>query len=317
VLVLIGDADKTARRELRDTLEAWGYRVVEVSDGTEALGELQKKEGPKLAILDGAMAEPGIEGVCRRLQEGPPSHYVYVLALDSEGGRESSGEEDSGPDDHVPRPLNLVQLKSRIGVAKRFLHLQQALLEAREALKNQSNLDPLTGIENHTAIMESVHRELARSRRDGRSVGIILADLDHLSAVNDDHGTLAGDAVLREAAQRLRRSIRCYDAVGRYGPEEYLLVLPGCDLQMAYRAAIRLRKVICGAPIETAEGPIEASISLGVTSNMNRPAVERATLIREADQALRDAKSRGRNRAEMAPQPGGAEEIEMPPPDPV
>ncbi len=94
---------------------------------------------------------------------------------------------------------------------------------------------------NRSAIRSALDKEIARCHRDHRTVGVILLDIDHFKRINDTYGHFAGDAVLRETAARLRSNIRPYDQVGRYGGEEFLVVLPNCDLEQAHQQAERMR----------------------------------------------------------------------------
>jgi diguanylate cyclase (GGDEF)-like protein len=123
-----------------------------------------------------------------------------------------------------------------------------------------------------------------------------MVDIDHFKQINDSHGHLVGDAVLREAARRLRSSIRPYDSIGRYGGEEFLIIVPGADPQGAFKQAERLRASMSREPITSSGGQVNVTISLGVTVNSGGEKGEE--LIHAADAALYQAKSRGRNRTE-------------------
>ena len=111
-----------------------------------------------------------------------------------------------------------------------MLALQEQLVEAREALREQATRDGLTGLWNRTAIFDILQNELARSGRSGEPLIVLMADLDGFKPVNDHFGHMAGDAVLRQVAARMKASVRRYDSVGRYGGEEFLIVLPGCEI---------------------------------------------------------------------------------------
>src|SRR5579862_821074 len=104
--------------------------------------------------------------------------------------------------------------------------------------------DTLTAIWNRGAILETLDREIIRARREGPSLGVLIADLDHFKGVNDNYGHLIGDAVLREVTRRMKSEVRPYDAVGRYGGEEFLILLPGCDRRAAEDKAEHLRKAV-------------------------------------------------------------------------
>ena len=160
--------------------------------------------------------------------------------------------------------------------------------------------DRLTGVWNRAAIMDGLHQELDRAARDNTMVGVILADLDHFKAVNDTYGHLAGDAVLQEAARRMRAALRSYDKVGRYGGEEFLIVVPDSTLMNIAALAERIRACISATPVETTAGTLSITSSLGVAANRIGASEDANALIAAADTALYRAKNGGRNRVETA-----------------
>jgi len=141
-------------------------------------------------------------------------------------------------------------------------------------------------------------RELDRSRREKKPFGIILADIDHFKKVNDSHGHLVGDTVLKAVARKLGSDLRTYDGAGRYGGEEFLLVLPGCDLATTLRRAEQIREGISRLKIETNKGKVQVTLSMGVTSAEQRKSADAEALLGDADIALYRAKKNGRNRVE-------------------
>jgi diguanylate cyclase (GGDEF)-like protein len=141
---------------------------------------------------------------------------------------------------------------------------------------------------------------LARSKREGTPVGVVIADLDHFKQINDRYSHLAGDAVLREVAQRINSCVRSYDFVGRYGGEEFIIVLPGCDRDASGQMAERLRLGFDSDPVNTPEGTFNVTMSLGVTSVQGGSDTSIKRVIRSADEALYRAKNSGRNRVELS-----------------
>src|SRR5437868_5636027 len=113
-------------------------------------------------------------------------------------------------------------------------------------------------------ILDILTREMTRSLRERRPLGVIMADVDHFKLVNDTHGHLVGDEVLRQVGQRLLAVLRPYDTVGRYGGEEFLMVLPGCDIETTTALAERLRRSVAAEPVAWDEGRIHVTLSLGV-----------------------------------------------------
>jgi two-component system, cell cycle response regulator len=168
-------------------------------------------------------------------------------------------------------------------------------VEAREQMRFKATHDPLTSLWNRGVIMDLMGRELVRSHRENACTAVILGDLDHFKSVNDTHGHLVGDQVLREVARRLLLSVRSYDFVGRYGGEEFLTLLNNCPPDSALVRAEEIRKVIGTRPIQTDVGSLPVTKSLGLLLSCDwahRPADE---LLREADAALYAAKTAGRN----------------------
>jgi diguanylate cyclase (GGDEF)-like protein len=269
--------------------------VVVASDGDQAWEVLQGADAPPLAIVDWIM--PGLTGVeiCRRLRiEQGQEPYTYLMLLTSKNQKEDLIEGmDAGADDYITKPFDQHELQVRLRAGRRIVELQTQL-------RHQATRDALTGVYNRSKVFEVFHRELQRSIRERIPLGAILVDLDHFKSVNDTFGHLAGDEVLRVAAQRLQSSIRSYDVVGRYGGEEFLILMPNCDEAAARTQAERLRAVLAGDPVtlETAGGKRHGmTASFGVTiSNPFAIGETPEGLLGTADEALYEAKRSGRNR---------------------
>ncbi len=312
--VLIAEDDPIFRRILESWFKRWDYRVTAVENGLDAWEVLQKEDAPQLAILDWMM--PGMEGIelCRRIRTRDQGLYRYVLLLTAKDDKQDviKGLE-SGADDYLTKPFDADELRARVRAGKRILDLQAALIRAQNALQFEAAHDRLTATWNRGAILDLLSGEMERSRRSQDSLGVIMADIDFFKNVNDTHGHLVGDAVLQGVGHRLASALRSYDFVGRYGGEEFLVVVPGCDSLNLAVAAERLRRKIADLPIATSAGPITVTISLGLaTAQANESGlIDREGLIRDADAALYAAKARGRNQVQTAPvaraagQPGG------------
>ena len=236
--VLIADDSATSRAMLRKSLVKWGYEVVMAEDGAEALEILERQDAPPMAILDWVMPHLTGPEVCKKVRETRREPYTYILLLTSKNSKDETVEGlEAGADDYIVKPFDQQELSVRLRAGKRIIDLQLSLMEAREELREKANKDLLTKLHNRAAIMATLHTEIARSHRDQRSVGLALLDIDHFKKVNDTYGHFAGDAVLRETAARLKSSMRAYDQVGRYGGEEFLVVLPNCDMEQAVQQA--------------------------------------------------------------------------------
>jgi len=299
VKILIAEDDAISRRLLETILRKWGYEVLVAVDGGQAWEELQKENAPRLAILDWMMPEmDGVE-VCGKVRERTGSPYVYILLLSAKSQREDlvKGME-SGADDYITKPFDANELKVRLRAGRRILDLQEQLMSAQDALRDQASRDSLTGIWNRNAIFDLFHRELARAGREASPLSIVMIDIDHFKNLNDTYGHMAGDSVLREFTRRIMASLRPYDSVGRYGGEEFLVLLPGCDTTDGMRHADRLRSLIGDMTFDTSEGRHTVTCSLGVASTCQSQKYDTDTLIRAADNALYKAKHNGRNRVE-------------------
>lgn len=297
--VLIAEDDAVSRRILEVFLEKLGYEVVVTTNGAEALEALQKPEAPRMAILDWMM--PGTDGmeVCRQIRQRGPESYVYVLLVTAKTQQQDIIDGlEGGADDYLTKPYNIYELKARLRAGLRVVELQAQLMEARDGFQFQATHDVLTGLLNRQGILEQLDTELARASRDQRQIGIVMSDLDYFKKINDAHGHLAGDAVLRQVASRMRSVVRVYDHIGRYGGEEFLVVLPGCAEEGALHQAERLRACVSASPIVTSEARFPVTLSLGVASAA--PGQNQMDLLRVADEALYRAKRNGRDRIEMA-----------------
>jgi diguanylate cyclase (GGDEF)-like protein len=300
VKILVADDSIVSRHLLDATLRRWGYEVVIACDGTEALRVLEQKDAPSVAILDWMM--PGYTGLelCRMTRAAAREPYTYILLLTSKSLKEDLIEGmEAGADDYITKPFDQHELKVRLRAGTRLVELQAELLSAREALREQATKDWLTKVWNRSSILDLLTRELARSEREAGPVGVVLVDLDHFKSVNDTYGHFAGDAVLHEAALRMLAAIRQYDSVGRYGGEEFLILLPGCDEQATCGLAERVRAQIAKDAIAAGETMLNLTASFGATSVVARQGVTAEDLIRKADEAMYRAKRLGRNRVEL------------------
>ncbi|MBK9169837.1 MAG: diguanylate cyclase [Bryobacterales bacterium] len=298
--ILIAEDDPISRRLLETILGKWGYEVVVAHDGDQAWKHLQGDDAPRLVIADWMM--PGLDGIelCQRVRarETPP-HYTYLLLLTARSQREDLVQGmEAGADDYVTKPFDANELKVRLRAGRRILELQQQLIEAQEALREQASRDALTGIRNRNAIFELLRLELNRAQRESSDLALVMADIDHFKDLNDTFGHLAGDKVLRESVARMVAMIRPYDAIGRYGGEEFLIILPGCDARAGAQRAESLRLAVCREPFDTSEGRMSVTCSMGVTSTAEVGKTDVDALVRAADAALYRAKNNGRNRVE-------------------
>ena len=299
--ILIADDELMSRKLLQKTLERAGYEVTATEDGRLAADQLCQVGGPRLALLDWVMPELDGPGVCREVRKRKEQSYVYMVLLTSKESKEDvvAGLE-SGADDYLTKPFDPEELKAGLRTGLRILNLEDRLVEAREAMRFQATHDGLTTLWNRGVIMDLLGRELARSRRERISTALLMCDLDHFKNVNDTYGHLAGDDVLKETAKRLLASVRSYDFVGRYGGEEFLVVLNNCNPAYAFARAEEIRKAIAQRPVPSSSGPVPVTMSLGLLLSQEWGCRPMEELLHEADAALYAAKAAGRNCVKVA-----------------
>jgi two-component system cell cycle response regulator len=305
--ILIAEDDAISRRLLQKTLENAGYEVLAVENGRLAQEELCRADGPRLALLDWEMPEVDGPGVCRAVRARAEKSYVYMIFLTS---KESSDDKveglRSGADDYLTKPFHPEELKARLRTGLRILSLEDRLVEAREDMRFKATHDSLTGLWNRGVIMDLLDRELARADRERHSTAILLCDVDHFKRVNDTYGHPVGDEVLREVAKRLLASVRSYDYVGRYGGEEFLVVLNNCDPASSLGRAEQMRETVAKREFITKRGPLTITMSVGLLRSVNWGPLSAEQYLAQVDAALYAAKAAGRNCVRAAePPPDG------------
>jgi two-component system cell cycle response regulator len=288
-IMLVEDSPIQRRRIVRQ-LKEWNLDFIAIDNGAEAWNILQGPDAPSLVLLDWML--PGLDGIelCRRIRTlGASGTYIYTVMLTAkEKKHDLLTAMAAGADDYLTKPVNPSELRARIMVGKRIFDLQQSL-------KFAATHDFLTNLLNRAEILASLKREMSRNKREDKPTAIILADLDHFKEVNDSLGHAAGDCVLKEVAQRLQSDLRAYDLAGRYGGEEFLLVLPNCNLITATRRADEIRGLISKHSIVTTFARVPVTISMGVTVSHGTHSNTIENLLQQADEALYCAKGNGRN----------------------
>jgi two-component system, cell cycle response regulator len=279
-----------------------GYEVITADNGQKAARILSKADGPRMALIDWMM--PGLDGpgVCRAVRERHDDSYVYMVLLTSKQSSEDVVEGlEAGADDYLTKPCHPAELKARLHTGRRILQLEDKLVEAREKMRFEATHDPLTSLWDRGAILALLQSEISRSSRDQSPVSVMLCDVDHFKRVNDTYGHPVGDEVLQEVSKRLQGAIRPHDAVGRYGGEEFLIVMGRTGQDELRERAEQVRSTIRCLPFLTSQGPVSVSLSMGIIAiedwNNSLP-VEH--FLKEADDALYQAKADGRDRVVLA-----------------
>ncbi len=294
--ILIGDDSLTQRVMLDAIVRKWGFEAVLAEDGQQAWDMLSAPEAPRLVLLDWEM--PGLDGleVCRRVRARQDRDPPYILLLTSRSDTaDIVAGLDAGANDYIPKPFENTELHARLRVGQRMLDMQRELIDARAALEFQATHDDLTGLLNRGAIMRAMEQAMAQTRDDGLPLQVGLLDIDHFKQINDTHGHPAGDAVLREAAHRIWSTLRSGDLVGRYGGEEFLVLVNG-ELDDAPAFCERLRVAIADRPFEQGAVALRVTVSGGFVEVDPSLSGSVDEVLAAADRLLYEAKAAGRNR---------------------
>lgn len=291
--ILIADDDDVSRLELETLLQRHGYKVVAVSDGTEAWKVLQAENPPRLAVLDWLMAEMDGVDVCRRVRERPDLRDVYLILLTTRGDNEHilAGFQ-AGANDYVTKPFQREELLARVRVGAQMVGLQAELAARVHELDALATTDALTGIANRRTFQARLEAEFSRTNRYHIPLALMIIDVDHFKSINDTFGHQAGDDVLKMMGLLLASNFRNTDLVARYGGEEFAVILINADQTAATEVAERLR-----VRIEAEQWPHrDVKVSIGIAS-WGPGADSPSALIGQADKALYFSKKSGRNRA--------------------
>jgi diguanylate cyclase (GGDEF)-like protein len=178
----------------------------------------------------------------------------------------------------------------------RFLAGGNIEAEYHEEIYRLATIDGLTDVPNKRYLLEFLTRELSRSQRHHRPLSVVLFDIDHFKAINDQHGHLCGDHVLRELAGRARGVVRAEELLARYGGEEFVVVLPECSQENALGVGERLRQLIAEVPFSFDGVSVPVTVSVGVASIQGGEALDATELLDRADEKMYQAKHTGRNR---------------------
>jgi diguanylate cyclase (GGDEF)-like protein len=305
--ILVVEDSNTQAGVTKEFLEKYGYEVLRAKDGASAI-KATKTASVDVILLD--LMLPDISGneVCRWLKMNNETRGIPIIMLTVRSSIEDKvAGLEAGADDYLPKPYNETELNARIYAALRTKSLQDELRrknrQMEELLARVESLavtDPLTELYNRRRLEVVLEKELKEVKRYGHTVSCLMMDIDHFKVVNDLYGHKAGDSVLREIARLIKDALREVDTVARWGGEEFVAVMPQTDKKDALNAALRIIELISSHRFEQApERTI--TVSIGVSSTDHFIAVAER-LINAADLALYEAKRKGRNRAEVAPE---------------
>ena len=286
--ILVVDDDSVTRLALQSLFKRRGLEVIATTEGEQAYQILAQEDAPRIAIIDWALPKMSGLELCRKLKELDRTRRTHVIMLTGNTDPEDVvAGLNAGADDYVRKPFDIDELYARVRAAARLIAME-------DQLRLQADRDELTGVWSRSAILNELRQSLTRTSREETPLSIALTDVDHFKQINDRYGHGIGDAALRGVAQLLRDSLRPYDAIGRYGGEEFLIVLPGYISSEAFEIAERIRKHTAEREIATSVGSLKLTVSIGVaTAGASTQHIEQ--FINTADQALYRAKDAGRN----------------------
>ena len=295
--ILLVDDEPTQRLIMARLLKRAGYEVEMAANGREALTKLEQGDFP-LMITDWEMPEMDGIALCSALRSSEQG-YTYIILLTSRDAIEHlvAGLQ-SGADDYLIKPVIEPELIARLNTGRRIVTLERSLRTANEENRRLSITDPLTGVFNRRYLMEQLPREIDRAARYGRRLSATMCDIDHFKMINDTHGHLTGDEVLKWFATCLQKGVRTSDWIARYGGEEFVIVLPETNVTNAATAAEHLRKHIAGTAFTAADLELPVSASFGVSGWQDQvpKTASLDALIARCDSGVYASKAGGRNR---------------------
>jgi diguanylate cyclase (GGDEF)-like protein len=300
--LLLAEDEPLQSKILERLLGRAGYAVEIATTGEEALAKVLEGRF-QILITDWDM--PGIDGtaLCRRVREAHLPLYVYILMLTAHTALSDTVKGlEAGADDYVRKPADEAELLARVKAGRRVVELERSLSAATAEVRRMSLVDPLLGLYNRRYLNEQLPREIERARRYETPLALAMADLDAFKKINDVHGHIVGDEVLKCFAERALASVRqSSDWIARFGGEEFALVLPQTPLEGARAVAEKVRAECAGTAFEATVGLLNVTVSLGVAALLPAANVKSAMkdLLSRADAALYESKREGRNRVTL------------------
>jgi diguanylate cyclase (GGDEF)-like protein len=298
--ILVADDSAISRKLVELTLSDRRYSLTFAKSGRETL-RLFAEHHPDLLIADWTMPDlTGVE-ICRHIRSRPRGSYTYIILLTGKSEKQSVVEGlAAGADDYLTKPFHHQELMARVGVGLRIIDLQREIEGQNILLKELALTDALTSLPNRRAVEDWATRQLSGAARHGFSFWVVLADLDHFKNVNDIHGHDAGDTVLKAFSGILKRNSRHSDICGRFGGEEFLLVLTHTTEENAKRVIERVRAELEAMQFNFDGNILKVTASFGLAGFFGTSAPDFNRLVGQADAALYSAKRQGRNRLELA-----------------
>ncbi len=300
IRVLLVDMSPISRKLVKSMLQHEGYLVSEAAKGERAL-EILAAEYHHVVITGMVLEDMTGSELCARIRAASSHRYTYIIALSGKGTiKDITHAIEHGVDEFMHKPINRPLLAARLCLARRIIDLEAKLKLVQMQSQDLLMKDALTEVYNRRRIQSDLPAEIKRAGRYKQPFSVVICDLDHFKQVNDAHGHLAGDQVLKEVAQRLKSNCRMdIDWVARYGGEEFVIVAPETGVEGAMVMAENMRNAIEEAPFKISDSlSLEITMSFGVAgySNVPESGFSPDEILGQADLCLYKAKDQGRNR---------------------
>ena len=297
--VLAVDDDPNILKLYQRRLRRYGYDVRTVLNAEEAEIAIGERL-PDMILLDVFLPHTsGLEYLTQLRQNPRTKTLPIILVSGSDDTEHVVRGLDEGANDYVVKPFQMEVLLARMQTQLRLASLVKKLESQTEALSKLAAYDELTGVYNRRSLFKALESEISRSARYSYPLSVMMLDLDHFKKINDDHGHAAGDAVLRRFALVVGETLRKIDVLCRYGGEEFCAILPETSISAAIKVAERVREAIERDSITFEDVELSITVSIGITAVTPLRGAEPDHLLSEADKALYDAKTSGRNRVEV------------------
>jgi diguanylate cyclase (GGDEF)-like protein len=298
--ILVIDDSKTARQQVIEILKQNSLFkfYFEAADGIEGF-KMALNKPIDLIICDVEM--PGMDGFKFLRMLGSREELLDAPVIMVTGREDTDAKIrglEQGASDYVTKPYDSGELLARVKVQLKIKSLQDKLKQSNQMLLELSHTDPLTGLNNRRSMMEALDKEFERSTRTQSPLSLLMLDIDHFKKINDNFGHQQGDKVLQSLAALLKEHLRQYDLATRFGGEEFALILPETSEKDACLVAERIRQSIQELELDDLPTHFRMTASIGLATSPNEVMATPDDLIREADDALYNAKRRGRNRVE-------------------
>lgn len=293
--VLVVDDSPLYRRLVEQVVSSELYSIIFAHNGEEALRLFHERE-PCIVVSDWVMPDvTGLE-LCERIRADATKAYTYVILMSSKAERANVVQGlQAGADDYLTKPFDTAEMLARINVGRRIIDLNRELMAKNQRLEEAARTDPLTGLPNRRAIDEWASKQLRGAARHGFPIWVIVGDLDCFKRVNDTFGHAAGDTVLKQFAEILKKNTRASDISGRLGGDEFLIVLAHVNAEYIELTVSKFREQLAELSFPFQGKSVRLTASFGVAGFRGKNLRSFSELVREADQMLYEAKRAGRN----------------------